>query len=199
MNIIGIFPTPIGVVDLPRKLTEDELNFMKVQNVRYNEGNLTSVNNYILNTIELADLRYMIWEHVQAFFDNVFKPKYLNRLRITQSWLNFNPNTMYHHLHAHPNSILSGVFYPEGSETHGEILFHKNSYQQLIFESNENNDFNSHSYHIPATTNRLIIFPSSLSHSVKPFESPTTRISLSFNTFATGVFGEGVMLTELIL
>lgn len=199
MNIIGIFPTPIGISELPRQLTEKELSFMKVQNVRYNEGNLTSVNNYILNTQELADLKYLIWEHVQAFFNNVYKPKYLNHLRITQSWLNFNPTSMYHHLHAHPNSILSGVYYPEGSETDGEIIFHKNSYQQLLFESSENNDFNSQSYHISANTNRLIIFPSSLSHSVKPFKSPTARISLSFNTFATGVLGENIMLTELVL
>ena len=199
MNIIGIFPTPVGIVDLPRSLTEKELNFMKVQEVRSNEGNFTSLNNYILNSTELADLKYLIWEQVQGFFNHIYQPKYLNNLRITQSWLNYNPTNMYHHLHAHPNSILSGVFYPEGSDTEGKITFHKTTYNQIQFEASISNDFNNVTYTIPAQTNRLVIFPSSLSHSVEPFNSPTARVSLAFNTFATGVFGENVMLTELIL
>ena len=199
MDIIGIFPTPVAITELPRNLTEEELNFMKVQPVRDNEGNFTSVNNYILNTPQLADLKYLIWHQVQTFFHAVYKPKNLNQIRLTQSWLNFNPHKTYHHLHSHPNSLLSGVFYPEGSETDGHIVFHKNVYQQLIFNTTEYNDFTSSTYHVPAITNRLIIFPSSLAHEVKPFHSSYARVSLAFNTFVTGILGSNDELSELIL
>ena len=46
MNIAGIFPQPIGMFDLDRKLTKKELDFIKGQDTYKNEGNTTSNDNY---------------------------------------------------------------------------------------------------------------------------------------------------------
>ena len=41
-------------------------------------------------------------------------------LKITQSWINFTKKGEYHHPHAHPNSLISGVFYVEADKDKAE-------------------------------------------------------------------------------
>ena len=50
-NISGIFPTPIYMSKLDRKLTPLELKFIDKNKKTFtkNDGNITSNNNYILN------------------------------------------------------------------------------------------------------------------------------------------------------
>ena len=47
--------------------------------------------------------------------------------------------------------------------------------------------------------NHLILFPSTISHSVNPNNSDKERVSLSFNTFIKGYVGTKKRLTELKL
>ena len=54
-------------------------------------------------------------------------------------------------------------------------------------------------WHIPVKQGMIIIFPSSLKHSVERVMEKDTRISLSFNSFVTGSIGDKVNLTELKL
>jgi hypothetical protein len=61
------------------------------------------------------------------------------------------------------------------------------------------NTFNSESWWVEAYTGRLLIFPSELEHSVENVETEETRISLSFNTFPIGHFGDDESLTGLTL
>lgn len=197
MDIMPIFPTPLGIVSLPRAITEEELIFIKKQEVVPNEGNLTSKNNYILETNELADLKFLLYSKVQEFFTKTVLPRYNNQIRITQSWINYNGPGQYHHKHAHPNSIISGVYYVQSDESTGKIYFHKNEYNQIRFESDFYNEYNSPSHWIPAATNRLVLFPSSLTHHVEQLNSVIPRISLSFNTFITGMVGDDNTLTGL--
>lgn len=199
MEIIGIFPTPVGIVNLRRNLTDVELNFIQTLDVVPNQGNYTSQNNYVLNSPDLADLRYLIWEQAQIFFNSIYVPLNKNQIRITQSWINYNPEGGYHHYHAHPNSIISGVYYISGNKNEGQIIFSKEQYTQIHFESKETNDFNTNFYYMNASTNRLILFPSSLHHRVEKLISREARISLSFNTFTTGILGSSNNCTELIL
>ena len=55
----------------------------------------------------------------------------------------------------------------------------------------EYNIWNTFNGSIPSRNNELILFPSWLEHSVNSNEKATTdRISISFNTFAKGIFGD---------
>ena len=70
----------------------------------------------------------------------------------------------------------------------------------IKFETLENNFWNSRNWSINITNNALILFPSWLQHSVPANKTTNTdRISISFNTFAKGIFGKKEALTELIL
>jgi hypothetical protein len=108
MNMHNLFPIPIGMFDLDRELTDEELLFVRGQETRPNEGNTTSVNNFVLR--DMTSLRDWIEGCVAEYFKATSDPKHDVHLRITQSWFNYSEQGQWHHKHAHPNSFVSGVF-----------------------------------------------------------------------------------------
>ena len=70
----------------------------------------------------------------------------------------------------------------------------------IKLETKEFNFWNAPAWFFSSNNNELILFPSWLNHSVEPNEKATTdRISISFNTFARGIFGNKENKNELIL
>jgi ectoine hydroxylase-related dioxygenase (phytanoyl-CoA dioxygenase family) len=67
------------------------------------------------------------------------------------------------------------------------------------FDIKEWNSFNSSSWWFPVKTGDIVIFPSSLIHSVETKQGNNTRISLAFNVFIKGTIGINNSLTELHL
>lgn len=199
MAIRNLFPIPVGIYKLGRNLTEEELDFIKSQDARPNMGNTVSKNNKILRNTELTNLRDFIETKVSEYFATIYNPKHDVILRITQSWCNYTEPGQYHHKHAHPNSFVSGVFYPQANRETDRIYFYRDGFQQIKFPPSEWNEWNSESWWFEVGTGDLILFPSSLSHMVETVKGEQTRISLSFNTFPIGVVGEEIDLTGLRL
>jgi uncharacterized protein (TIGR02466 family) len=199
VNTYNIFPTTVGIVELKRELTQTEKTFILNQDKKKNEGNTTSVDNYILKKKKLNDLKKFIEDSVTEYVNKLYSPKTDLNVYVTQSWINYTEKGQYHHKHAHPNSFISGVFYVNADITKDKIHFYKNVYEQFQIEPKEWNVSNSPSWWFEVGTGKLILFPSSLTHMVKTVESEETRISLSFNTFIKGKLGINLDLTELIL
>lgn len=197
--IHNLFPTPVGIYKLDRDLTDDELDFIKCQDTRPNMGNVTSKDNTILRNTELTNLRDFIETKVSEYFAMIHNPKHDVSLRVTQSWCNYTEPGQYHHKHAHPNSFVSGVFYPQANRETDKIYFYRDGFQQIKFPPSEWNVWNSESWWFEVGTGDLILFPSSLTHMVETVKSEQTRISLSFNTFPVGVVGDEIDLTGLKL
>lgn len=193
----NLFPTPVGIYKLDRDLTTKELDFIKGQDTFLNEGNITSLNTTILRHKQMTKLRDFIESFVAEYFAQTYNPKHKVNLRITQSWVNYTEPGGYHHKHAHPNSFLSGVFYPQANKEVDKIHFYRDGFQQIKFPPENWNIYNSESWWFPVGTGDLILFPSSLSHMVETVIGDQTRISLSFNTFPVGNIGEEVNLTGL--
>lgn len=199
MDIRPLFPIPLGIVDLDRNLTKAEMDFCKKQDTRSNLGNLTSLDNYILDNKQLQKLKKSFEEKVFDFFRNIYQPNDKVGIRITQSWINYSSTGQYHHKHAHPNSFISGVFYVDTNEN-DKIFFFNEKYSYLKIDPQEYHEYNSESWWMEAKKGRLYLFPSSLVHCVEEIKDPNhTRVSLSFNTFLTGNIGGNSYLTELIL
>ena len=199
MNLLSLFPTPVGLFNLNREITKDEIDFIKGLQMRPNMGNTTSLENYILKKKELKGIRKFIEESLEQYFISVFQPQDTVKLCITQSWVNYTAKGQWHHKHAHPNSFVSGVFYFSANEKSDKIYFSKDKYERIKLDTKEWNAFNSETWWLEANTGKLIIFPSELTHNVAPVEEEETRISLSFNTFPIGVIGEEMDLTGLKL
>lgn len=198
MNLLSLFPTPVGIFNLNREITKEELEYIKGLEMRPNMGNTTSVENYILKKKELKGIKKFIEESLEQYFISVFQPQDAVKLCVTQSWINFSTKGQWHHKHAHPNSFVSGVFYFSANERSDKIYFSKEEYQRIKLNPKEYNAYNSETWWLEANTGRLIIFPSELSHNVAPVEEEETRISLSFNTFPKGIIGENKSLTEFV-
>jgi uncharacterized protein (TIGR02466 family) len=200
-NINGIFPTPIYISKLDRELTPLELKFVDKSKKDFykNEGNITTNNNYILNEKPFANIKKELDLRVQDYFNKIISPANNITPYITQSWLNYTETNQYHHKHAHPNSLVSGVFYINCHEEHDKIKFFNDNYKTIKLEIKDWNLYNSESWWFSIKTGDVILFPSSLTHMVETKQGDNTRISLAFNVFIKGTVGNNKNLTELHL
>jgi len=200
-EINSIFPAPIYISKLDRKLTVKELEF--IDNTKFdiykNEGNSTSNDNYILNNKAFKVLKEDLDLRVKDYFEKVISPTNAITPYITQSWLNYTETNQYHHKHAHPNSLVSGVFYINCHEEHDKIKFFNDNYKTIKPEVKDWNIWNSETWWFSVKTGDVILFPSSLTHMVETKQGDNTRISLAFNVFIKGTVGINKQLTELIL
>jgi uncharacterized protein (TIGR02466 family) len=198
-TITGIFPTPIYISKLNRKLTIKELSFIDKSklDVYKNDGNTTSNDNYILNHKTFKNLKEDLDLKIKDYFEKIISPTDAITPYITQSWLNFTETSQYHHKHAHPNSLVSGVFYINCDEQFDKIKFFNETYKTIKPDVKEWNIWNAESWWFTVKTGDIILFPSSLTHMVETKEGTNTRISLAFNVFIKGMIGNNKQLTEL--
>tara|TARA_B110000285_G_C14954486_1_gene528477 strand:+ start:201 stop:818 length:618 start_codon:yes stop_codon:yes gene_type:complete len=201
-TIDNLFPTPIYKSNINRKFTKQELQFVNEQkkHCSKNVGNINTQDNYILNKKEFKNIKKFLDTACQDYLEKIISPKNNVKLYITQSWLNYTEENQYHHTHAHPNSIISGVLYFDCDKKNDKIKFtNPKMYQQLKPEIKNFNLWNSETWWFPLENGQLIMFPSSTIHQVETKKGTNTRISLAFNTFYKGILGLNSDLTELIL
>lgn len=203
MEVHSIFPIPVYENHIGRVFTTYEMDFVKTceKDCTKNEGNLTSKNTYVLNEEPMVNIKTFINSCLIEYMALVVRPKFDVGIYLTQSWLNYTKPGEFHHRHSHPNSFVSGVFYFNADPEKDMILFHKkdNYMYTLSIPPTNDHDFNCSSMWFSNKIGKILIFPSTLEHSVKVTESNDTRISLAFNTFLTGNIGDKCSLTGLDL
>jgi uncharacterized protein (TIGR02466 family) len=199
-TITGIFATPVSVSNIDREFTDSEGNFFTVHldNMMKNKSNFTSVNRNILDSDELTELKLLVEEKLNLFYREIYSPAGNSKLVVTQSWLNLTRCGESHHRHNHPNSFVSGVLYLKSNKNLDKIIFHKAGYEQILIEPTHITAYNCKDVGFSVTTGDLVLFPSSVIHSVLPTES-NFRISLAFNSFIKGQIGDSVLLSELTI
>ena len=201
--INNLFPTPIYTTKIDRGFTKQELQFVNEQkeHCSKNNGNINTKDSYILNRKQFKNIKKFLDKCCKDYLDTIICPKNNIEIYITQSWLNYTEANQYHHQHAHPNSVVSGVFYFDSDIKNDKILFTKGGYQQISpkIDKEKFNLWNSSTWFFPVETGNLFMFPSSTTHQVETKQGNNTRISLAFNTFYKGYVGSNSDLTELIL
>jgi uncharacterized protein (TIGR02466 family) len=190
-KIYDIFPTPVMKFNFGREFTKDELDFIykSEDNCHKNSGNKSSNDTYILNNNQLNDISNFCQNASKVFFEKIYNPINDVEIYITQSWLNWTYSNEYHHTHAHPNSIISGVFYINADKSFDNITFGKHNYKMIEMYPKAYNDYNTDEVDFKVKTGELLLFPSNLQHRVNTTKGNTSRISLAFNTFVKGNFG----------
>lgn len=110
---------------------------------------------------------------------------------ITNMWANIaNPNRR-HHMHVHPNCVLSGLVYIKTPKNCGPTVFA--SPRQLLknFEPTylEKNELNADVFVFPAEKGRMLIWPSHVPHAVEQGAADETedRIVVAFNIMVRGL------------
>lgn len=120
------------------------------------------------------------------------------KLQITQMWANKITPGGVHPPHHHPNSVISGVFYPTVIDSQLEIAT-----PSIWYPLAGGYDFRNtlDVMHVEkailvqtldANKNSLVLFPSSLQHGVScnSIDVFRDRFSISFNTWISGPFGK---------
>ena len=200
-EVVDLFPIPLVIEPIP--VDKEELEFAILylsnqENLYMNsDKNYSSKDSYILNL--MPKLNKQIENSLSLYIPNILGEN--SNLKITQSWLNFNPPGTSHHHHYHPNSIISGIVYLQNDDDTGNIEFHRPASQiRPILDDVKNwNKYNFHFVYFTPKVNNMFLFPSSLYHKVTDNKSTINRISLSFNTFYQGVIGSRNSLQELDL
>lgn len=202
LKIVQVFPTPVLVDSIGREFTEDEKVFFAELELWENIYNLSSKNSYVLDEPIMAPLKQYILKKLNDFYLEIYQPNTPGEVYITQSWINVTVPGKSHHMHQHPNSLLSGTLYLSAEEEVDKLVFSKTDYSSLKVFPKVFNQFNSSSWYMPVKTGDLLIFPSTLFHYVDPVsehDDRPQRISLSFNSFVKGVIGSEGFLCELKL
>jgi uncharacterized protein (TIGR02466 family) len=214
-QIIPLFPIPLCISRLPNNLSTvtdyfDQQEILKQEPEAVAEYGDRSKNSYILDEPECSELKSFILNLALEFSTNTLGYS-CTSYKFSQSWISLKSPGHHHKLHTHPNSIISGVIY------YGEYLpdtplinFHKPT--SNIVGHLENNLISiPHSSPLPSsslpyvgniypftpTPGDIIMFHSSLPHSVPKNTTNKVRKSLAFNIVPTEGFGDEHSLTRL--
>ena len=206
-ELMQLFPTPVMICQYPVDYTK-ELDWLKSCETRKNSEsgdikhyngttNRQSEDTFLLDKPELANIRAFIEAKLHKFVTEIMAST--DKLVITQSWLNKNKKGESHHEHVHPNSMVSGVWYPQIHEQLPPIQFRSRNQRDVTLQTEKYNTFNSATFMLPMKRGELILFPSNLQHSVPVNKFEEERISLSFNSWPKGNMGDERSLTYLPL
>jgi len=201
-ELIQLFPTPLLITKYPKDISK-ELEFIK--NLEYRECGIAEHEGDILNhqsketflfdRPELSSIEEFCRACLEYYVANILECK--DKLFITQCWSNITKKGERHHEHTHPNSIISGVFYFQNNSKLPPIQFKRKDIREFSLDVEKHNNFNSVTYLLPADSGELLLFPSTLAHSVLSNRSDEDRISIAFNTFSKGSLGSIESLTYL--
>ena len=205
-ELLQLFPIPVLICPYPMDYSK-ELEWIRNCETRkenkggdtgnYTHYNRQSEDTFVLDKPELANIRAFIEAKLHKFVTEIMAST--DKMVITQSWLNKNKKGESHHEHVHPNSMVSGVWYPQIHESLPPIQFRHRNQRDVSLQTEKYNTFNSATFMLPMKRGELILFPSNLTHSVPVNQSDEERISLSFNSWPKGNMGDIKSLTYLPL
>jgi|LakMenE01Jun11ns_1017448.scaffolds.fasta_scaffold9958590_6 uncharacterized protein (TIGR02466 family) len=202
LNTLQLFPTPLMTFGLERDFTKEELDYVHSQEMGISIGNEGSYNHRVLENPIMANLKKFAQDALDQYFEEIYSPARPEevRLKLTQSWTNVTEPGENHHIHYHPNSVISGVIYINADINDDEIVFSNVKETIWEFVVKNKNAYNSRQYHLPVSTGFMVLFPSQMFHGVPETKSKTARISLAFNSFFEGKLGienDGVNYLEI--
>tara|TARA_B100000676_G_C18052993_1_gene832449 strand:- start:133 stop:786 length:654 start_codon:yes stop_codon:yes gene_type:complete len=197
-SITPLFSIPLFSTEL-KNITKEELEYVK--NTEYKrfpvDNGYGSVSKFLLNEKPIQSLKDKIDEIVKTYLYGILHVNKEHKFEMTESWSVKHIKGDESGSHRHANSMLSGVLYLQTDENSGDIWFHKDPNTTTIFTPTvdvtftETNLFNSQIWAVRPKSNTLILFPSTLFHSVMPSQSETDRYVVAFNYFAYGDYGHG--------
>lgn len=191
-KLTSLFSIPVLQTDLT--ITKKLNNFILGQErelIEPAKNGLVSKDTYILNNKNCSEVKKKILKEIDHFKKDILCVKKHVDLYIKNSWVMYHENNHFADSHFHVNSFLSGILYIKTPPNSGDIVFHNRYVNSSVlplmnipFE--KYNEHNSSTWKFPLTEGRLLIFPSSLLHSVTNNLSFDTRICLSFNVLMKG-------------
>jgi hypothetical protein len=199
MKKISILPQHIYSFSCPKILVASAASLLKSEEWRTAENHYASTNTQVLAHESLKDLKAWVKDCLQQVGEAEEFGDY--EYAITQSWGNWSNTGDWHHRHRHGNSILSGILYLTDSKAETWFsmasIWPPNFYEVIMGGQYYPPEEVIHKE--PSEKGKLIVFPSTLDHSVNEHKGDEPRLTLSFNAVPTGEFGDDIQLTKIVL
>lgn len=194
MNKVNVMSTPFYEFTCEPNLTSRILSKVKETEFIDNVGN--SLSDY---GIDWYDEELFVWfyECLKKIHVELNLSKQIN-IDIISCWANKTKKLETHHFHMHPNSLISGVFYPHDSDADiifqtPNIWFEKFNHITLSeIYAYPNGNGSPHTHRYKPKAGNLILFPSYIPHRVAAVIKNNDRYSVAFNTFISGSLGNNV-------
>lgn len=197
-EVLGLFPIPVVKLSIEEDFT-NEIDFLKTAEMRETDGgyyvHLQSDNTYILDLDIVSRLKTRLESEVTEYMQQILS--FTQCGSITQSWVNKNSPGEATHIHAHPNSIVSGVYYMDIPESSGIIRFHRTKHNTTYYmeptvdSTHAAGNFWAYDFiDITVKNGDILLFPSWLQHSVPKNPTEEVRWCVAFNAMPTWGLGE---------
>jgi uncharacterized protein (TIGR02466 family) len=191
VEIIPLFSVPLyrstmAISDSVKRSARD-LGYFRID-----AGNgYQSVNTRVLDEPEFNSIKIEIMSQVDFFSAQLCVSPGIS-FKLTNSWMMKHMQGDWAQEHSHTNSLLSGIVYIDTDGTSGDINFNSRSSifpSAVDVEFSAYNIYNSRGWTITPQTGDVLIFPSTLLHSVSKNIYNKARYCLSFNMFMQGGLG----------
>jgi uncharacterized protein (TIGR02466 family) len=204
-NTVTFFGTPVSY-HLLEGIEADKQTLFEyakdLTNFRFIEGgrNWMSLDDNLLVTLGCTTLQQAIQEKIEWYADEVMGIEY-DELYATQCWLNQYPPGSSHHMHSHPNCLISSNLWLKTSENCGNLVFEDPyiNFRQIEPNIKKETPYNNKTMSIEPIDDHLVIFPSNVHHTVQQNMSSQTRMSLAVNYWIKGTLGVDKYYNKLVL
>jgi uncharacterized protein (TIGR02466 family) len=199
-QIIPLFAKHLisGKLDVDHKNIELDLNEKFSTLEYYSEGDkFYKSSPYLHREDAYKELSNSIIHFVNTITNDVFCYESLQP-EITLMWATGTTKGSNIHRHYHPNSFFSGVYYPQKID-YAPIRFYTPYRPALLPTKYANNMYNAYCIPYHPTQGDIIIFPSDLEHDTHENLEDDIRLSVAFNIFFKGEYGNEGQLSKLSL
>lgn len=192
MEVLSVFPTPIGITNVKEDMSSLE-EFIK--NLPYNKiaegSSQISLRLDVLD--EFPEIRNILLKKFDEYIKNIYPDQ--SNYQITTSWSTrcLEKIGNYSSIHNHKNSMYSGVLYFFNCKDSGYFRLHNPTSIHGGFDLGANkipNEFSAPTFMIKPQKNDLVFFPSHILHMITPYYGKGNRYSLAFNIVPIGTFGD---------
>ena len=200
LNVMPLFPrtTIVGKLDLDHeKMTKRIAKEFTREGNWHDEDPFNKTQPYLYKDPKYKKLSDEILNFVGYVCEDVFSYENANP-EISLMWGTATPKGGSVHRHYHPNSILSGVYYPQNIE-YTEIRFYSPHRPTILPKIRYKNVYSSVSMEYKPQQGDVVLFPSDLDHDVPINTSDEVRYSVAFNIFFRGEMGHEETLSNVTL
>ena len=95
--IKGLFPMPLGIYEIGREYTKEELECLDNPDLLNNIGNQSSAKNNVLNLPSMGFVKQFIEESIDDYVAQTYDFENNAKLHLTQSWANITKSGGHHH------------------------------------------------------------------------------------------------------
>lgn len=187
MQILNILPQQIYKFECGKLLIEKTLTNLKNEQFSLDRENwqVNQTYNVRLNKdSKYNDLHHWVRKCLNTVKDEL--QLQCNRLEITSSWGNVSDKNQWHWTHSHPNSLVSAILYLTDSNACTWFSVDNFWSSDSVIKLKQDHQV---IHKQPTVSGDLLIFPSSLVHSVDQHQGNQKRYTLSFNAFPCGEIG----------